>query len=123
VTKLWTFGKNIDSEVTHNCRDNIIGSWTWLFSVLIWIAYDYKNYLRLKRQQTKLLKTDAIEEPKEEIKKLNDQINSLKLNLFRSVTDLQLAIYFCFPNTWPSQWVGVFGTVNALAGLYPCMKR
>jgi hypothetical protein len=47
----------------------------------------------------------------------DEEIFNNKLSLIRNIADMQLAIYFCFPNsTWPSQWVGFFGVVNAVTG-------
>lgn len=47
----------------------------------------------------------------------DEEIFNNRLSLIRNLADMQLAIYFCFPNsTWPSHWVGLFGVINALTG-------
>jgi len=115
LTYMHNYGIVKLSDKSVDFWDNIIGSWTWIFSVVIWIAYDYKNYLRLQRKHSKLLSN---KESKEEVLQVEDAMYNLKLNFIKNFADLQLAIYFCFPKTWPSHWVGVFGTINALTGAY-----
>lgn len=103
--------------------DNIVGSWTWLFSVSVWLLYNYRNYLRLKSQRIQLV-TDGQNQPEnyftrqQEIEKLDTQLFNYKLDFVKLIADLQLAIFFCFPKTWPSHYVGVFGVTNAVTSLY-----
>jgi hypothetical protein len=50
----------------------------------------------------------------------DEDIFNNRLSLIRNLADMQLAIYFCFPNsTWSSQWVGLFGVINAVTGGTP----
>jgi hypothetical protein len=50
----------------------------------------------------------------------DEDIFNNRLSLIRNLADMQPAIYFCFPNsTWSSQWVGLFGVINAVTGGTP----
>jgi hypothetical protein len=95
-----------------------------MFSVLIWIAYDTRSYLRLSRTKRLLLKDPKQnEEQRKQLSIVNNQISNLQLTYIRNLTDLQLAVYFCFPNSWPSHWIGVFGVINAITGLYQAWPK
>jgi len=119
--------------------EELVGSWTWLISVLIYILNDVRTYLRLVARRRNLLE-EAREERstgefrprgpmilnsrgggdnKKEMVEVNEELFNVRIGLIRNLADLQLAIFFCFPNSsWPSQWVGVFGMINALLGIY-----
>lgn len=110
----------------------MVGSWTWLVSVLINLLNDVRTYMMLLEKKRFLMSKDkgsapttvassfiTARPPSKEVQDLNERLFNLRLVLIRSLADLQLAIFFCFPNsTWSSQWVGVFGVINAATGIY-----
>lgn len=64
-----------------------------------------------------IVKTDT--PVSEELAAVNEKLYNLRLTVVRNLADLQLAVFFCFPNsTWSSQMVGVFGMINAVVGIY-----
>jgi len=67
-----------------------------------------------------LVKADTPESNvSEELAAVNEKLYNLRLTVVRNLADLQLAVFFCFPNsTWSSQMVGVFGMINAVVGIY-----
>jgi len=92
--------------------EEIIGSWSWFIAMIIYVYFDVRTHLGLKAQ----LKN---EHNKDEKKKIAKAIQANHLNIIKNLCDLQIAIYFCFPNSsYKSPIVGIFGVVNAIIGFY-----
>jgi hypothetical protein len=124
--------------------EELVGSWSWLISVLIYIYNDLLTYNRLLDQRKLLQQAYSAEisfatptswsalnssppsfgSTKSELATTNEEIYNSRLNLIKNLADLQLAIFFCFPNSsWPSQWVGLFGMINAITGGYQIYRN
>ena len=83
-----------------------------MISVVVWLVHDARSIYRLSRRT---------EESEEKERERKEALKQLMIGYIGSLADLQLAIYFCFPdwkNNWSSKWVGVFGMINGLVGIY-----
>eukprot|EP01126_Amoeba_proteus_P018833 TRINITY_DN1958_c0_g2_i5.p1 TRINITY_DN1958_c0_g2~~TRINITY_DN1958_c0_g2_i5.p1 ORF type:complete len:121 (+),score=23.47 TRINITY_DN1958_c0_g2_i5:216-578(+) len=94
--------------------DNVVGVYTWLVSVVIWLLWTLRQYTKLSHQRDKLLKNEGRTKALEKVQFELKTTALLGLNLF---CDLQLAVYWMY-GFWTSKMVGVFGTTAALASLY-----
>eukprot|EP01091_Cochliopodium_minus_P010990 TRINITY_DN3038_c0_g1_i1.p1 TRINITY_DN3038_c0_g1~~TRINITY_DN3038_c0_g1_i1.p1 ORF type:complete len:172 (+),score=21.02 TRINITY_DN3038_c0_g1_i1:544-1059(+) len=95
---------------------NFVGSWSWMVSVLVWIAYEIRE---LNREISK-----KSGDHKQELQR-REKIKETIITLISYFADLKLAIYFCFPNwknNWSSKSIGYFGMINGLIGIYKRWK-
>jgi len=127
LTLMHRFGFIKLSPKTEDFLDNIVGSWTWMVSIAIWILHDIHQIWKISTRK-KSLQLEYEREGKSnieqelEIKSVNAELKDTLLGFISNLADLQLAIFFCFPNSWPSHWVGVFGTLNSLTSGYQIWK-
>jgi len=108
------------SERTNYIWEELVGSWTWLVSVLIYLLNDFRTYGILLQKQKQMRQRNT---PKKEWADLQEELYNLRLIIIRNLADLQLAVFFCFPNSWSSQMVGVFGMINAVVGIYQTCRQ
>jgi len=110
------------SPKTNYFWEELIGSWTWFVSMVIYIAHDINTHLRLRNQRQRLEQQARKDSSAGKASTLalaatDEDLFNNKLSLVKNLADMQLAIYFCFPNsTWPSHWIGFFGVLNAIVG-------
>ena len=107
----------LNKQFSDWCYD-FVGSWSWMISVVVWIIHDLRELKKILNTPTRNLNQKESLERRENIKECI-------LTLVSYFADLQLAIYFCFPNwknNWSSKWVGVFGVINAVIGIYKRYK-
>ena len=88
------------------CRENEVGSWTWLVSVTIGLFHLAGDLWDATHTKGPVDTAD------------------LTLRAAGEVADAQLAIYFCFPNsTWSNRAIGWFGITNAVCGFLRMLRR
>jgi len=94
--------------------DNVVGCYTWLISVLVWIVWVIRQYLMLLGKKRKI---EVKGKSQEESRKLDAEMKSTVLLGIALICDLQLALFFLY-GFWNSQLAGVFGVLGGLTGIY-----